>query len=158
MHRVTCRNRVGGNDRADGRRAMTGIEVAVGLLIAWAVRKANRAGRRLDEIADEAIDTGLDQVRDVVVAKLGGDPALARLEAEASATGQVAERTQARVRLALEDAATDDAEFAERLEQAVQQAQPSGAGTAANNRGVAVNGDVSGIVSTGDHATITQRR
>jgi hypothetical protein len=94
----------------------------------------------------------------VVVAKLGGDPALARLDAEASATGQVAERTQARVRLALEDAAADDVEFAQRLDEAVQQAQPSGTGTAANNRGVVVGGDVSGIVSTGDGAIITQRR
>jgi hypothetical protein len=135
---------------------MTGIEVAIGLLIAWAVKKANRAGQRLDKIADEAIDLGLDRVHEVVVTKLGGDPALARLESEAAGSGEVAERTQARVRLALEDAVADDPDFAERLDQAVRQAQDST--TAAGQRSVTVGGNVSGIVSVGDNSTIIQRR
>jgi hypothetical protein len=138
---------------------MTGIEVAVGLLIAWAIKRANRVGARADEIAAEAIDVGLDRVHDIVVAKLGRDPSLARLEAEARDNGKVAERTRQRVRLALEDATTDDGEFAQRLREAVQKVKSVSASSTVNHAtdsSVAVGRDVSGIVTIGNNATITQ--
>ena len=46
--------------------------VAVGYVIAWAVRKARRVGGRLDSEVDEVIDAGLDRLHEVVAAKLHG--------------------------------------------------------------------------------------
>ncbi|MEV7092707.1 hypothetical protein AB0M80_07655 [Amycolatopsis sp. NPDC051045] len=140
---------------------MTGIEVAVGMLIAWVVRKARRAGTRADQIADEAIDVGLARVHEVIVGKLGGDPSLARLEREALDAGQVSDRTRTRVQLALQDAAEDDPKFAQALKQALQQAEDANVSKTVGHitgRGVAVGGEVSGVVSTGDDATINQHR
>ncbi|QUQ64594.1 hypothetical protein JJ691_23140 [Kutzneria sp. CA-103260] len=127
----------------------------MGFLIAWTVRKANRAGKQADEIVDKAIDLTLERVHDVVVTKLGSDPSLERLEAEAADTGQVADRTKARVQLALEDAAEDDAEFAHRLDKVVRQAQDAGAATVlatVSHGGVVVGGNNTGTISTGDNA------
>ena len=59
--------------------------VVAGYVIAWAVRKARRAGGRLDVEADEAIDAGLDRLHEVVAAKLAGHPVLEELEEEAAA-------------------------------------------------------------------------
>jgi hypothetical protein len=112
---------------------VSGIEVAVGFLIAWFARKAGRAGRKLDGMADEAIDAGLDKLGNLVTHKLGDDTALRQLEAEVVA-GEVATRTETRVRLALEEAAEQDATFGADLDAAVAGLQPT--------IGVAVAGDV----------------
>jgi len=88
-----------------------GAEIVIAYVVAWVVRKARRAGQRLDSEADAAMDAGLDRLHELIATKLGSDPALARLEAEAQG-GQVGERTQLRLRLALEDARDDDQEFA----------------------------------------------
>lgn len=132
-----------------------GFEVAVGFLIAWFARKAGRAVKRLDGVADKVMDVGLDRLHNVVTAKLGGDSALKQLAAEAGATGEAGTRTQARVRLALEDAVEQDLTFAKDLKDAMSTLQ-------AGEHGVVIGGDVradSGIaiVMTGGSVSIGER-
>jgi hypothetical protein len=103
---------------------VSGIEVAVGFLIAWFARKAGRAGKKIDGMTDEALDAGLDRLGELVTRKLGNDTALTQLEAEASA-GEVAPRTETRVQLALEEAAEKDSAFATGLNAAVATLQPT---------------------------------
>ena len=93
---------------------MTGLELVAGYLVVWAVRKAKRAGARLDKEADEVMDAGLDRLHSVIATKLGTDPALAKLETEAS-EGDPSDRTVQRVNLAIEEAAEDDSQFASLL-------------------------------------------
>jgi hypothetical protein len=112
---------------------VSGIEIAVGFLIAWFARKAGRAGKKIDGMTDEAIDAGLDRLGELVTRKLGNDTALKQLEAEAG-SGNIATRTQTRVQLALEDAAEKDTTFATDLNAAVTTLQPA--------IGVAIAGDV----------------
>jgi hypothetical protein len=104
---------------------LVGLEVVVGYLIAWGVRKARRAGERLDQDVDEVVDTGLDRLHDMITAKLGDDPAVAKLELEAAA-GEISERTQRRVLDAVTDAAEDDEKFASRLEVMLAELDRSG--------------------------------
>ncbi|WP_329537106.1 hypothetical protein OG568_52200 (plasmid) [Streptomyces sp. NBC_01450] len=137
---------------------VTGIEIAVGYLFAWGVRKARRVGDRADGEVDRALDVGMDRLHDLVGRKLGEDPALHRLAEEAGA-GQEApsERTRQRVQLALEDAAEQDRGFAEALNSAVghlQKLGPSGAASAGDG-GVAVSGDVSIRAESGSAAAWT---
>src|SRR3954465_11865981 len=117
---------------------MTGIEVVVGYLIAWAVQKARRVGRRADTEVDAVLDAGMDRLHEVVATKLGGDPALTKLESEAAA-GEPGERTKERVRLAVEDAAETDPAFANELSELVAKLRAAEAGA--------------GVAATGDHAT-----
>ena len=63
---------------------MVELELVAGYPVAWGARKLSRAGKRLDEETDEVIDAGLDRLHDVITAKLGSDPALVKLEPEAS--------------------------------------------------------------------------
>lgn len=102
---------------------VTGLEVAVGFLVAWFVRKAGHAGKHLDAMADEVLDAQLDRLHEVVVRKLGNDSALEQLQLEA-AKGDVGTRTQARVRLALEEAAEQDKTFAADLDAALAKLRP----------------------------------
>ena len=53
---------------------MAGLEIVVGYLIAWAVRKARRVGGRLDDDVDLVMDAELNQIHDLVAEKLGLDP------------------------------------------------------------------------------------
>ena len=88
--------------------------VVTGYVIAWAVRKARRAGGRLDAEADGVIDAGLDRLHEVVAAKLGGHPALAELVEEAEAAGDggvVSDLARQQVVLALTAAARKDDAF-----------------------------------------------
>ena len=82
---------------------VTGVELLLGAVIGWAVRKARRVGGRVDGQVDEALDAGVDRLGELVAGKLGADPALVKLESEAAA-GEVSQRTRDRVRLAVEDA------------------------------------------------------
>jgi hypothetical protein len=78
--------------------------VVAGYVIAWAVRKVRRVGTRLDAEADGVIDAGLDQLHEVVAAKLSGHPVLAELVEEAQAAGdggEVSDLTRQRVELEL---------------------------------------------------------
>jgi hypothetical protein len=124
------------------------IEVAVGLLIAWFARKAGRVGKKVDGLTDEVIDASAQKVRDLVMAKLGGDPALAKLAAEAAQTGDAGDRTRSRVQLALEEAAEEDAEFAASLRSTVPSGAVSVAGNVtADHGGIAIGGVTGGSVS-----------
>ena len=86
--------------------------VVAGYLISWAVRKARRAAGRLDAEVDTVVDAGLDKLHEVVVARLGGHPALADLDDEAAGEeGQVSDLTRQQVELALTAAVRKDEEF-----------------------------------------------
>jgi hypothetical protein len=58
----------------------------VGLLVAWAARKARRVGEHLDTATDSALDAGMDRLDTLVRAKLAGHPALRDLDEEVAAT------------------------------------------------------------------------
>ena len=115
--------------------------VIAGYVIAWAVRKARRIGGRLDDEANAAIDAGLDQLHEVVAAKLGEHPVLAEVEEEAAAGGgEVSELTRQQVELALTAAARKDDAFGQAVtglvaqlreaEQAAGRSVIAGAGSA----------------------------
>jgi hypothetical protein len=91
---------------------MVGLELVAGYLVAWAVRKAKRAGQRLDKETDEVMDAGLDRLHEVIAAKLGTDPAIEKLEIEAIESQQPSDRTIRRVNDAIEEAAEGDSQFA----------------------------------------------
>lgn len=137
---------------------MTGLEVAVGWLIAWAVRKAGRAGKRVDAEVDQAIDAGLDKLHNLVAAKLGTDPALEKLQIEAAETGEVGTRTQARVRLALEDAVDEDPAFRAAIEKSVSELKSAGGShnvvihgdVRSDHGGISIGGVTGGQVNLGD--------
>ncbi|MDH6124839.1 hypothetical protein [Kitasatospora sp. GP82] len=125
---------------------MTGLEIAVGYLFAWAVRKSKRVADRADAEVDRGLDAGMDKLHDLVSHKLGQDPALHKLTEEAEAgQAQPSDRTRQRVQLALEDAAEQDPGFAEALERAVKHLQaqtPTAGGVSAGDGGQAVGGNV----------------
>jgi hypothetical protein len=119
--------------------------VAAGYVIAWAVRKARRVGGRLDAEADGAIDACLDQLHEVVVAKLGGHPVLQELEEEAdeAASGdwQVSELTRQQMELALIAAVRKDEVFGQAVMELVarlRKAEQAAAGAVASGAGSAV--------------------
>lgn len=95
---------------------MVGLDLVAGYLVAWGVRKLRRAGKRLDEETDEVIDAGLDRLHDVIAAKLGSDPALAKLDADVSRGLDPSGRTLRRIRDAVEEATEDDPEFSTAIE------------------------------------------
>ncbi len=133
------------------------IEVAVGVLVAWFARKAGKVGKRLDGLTDEVIDASAAKLHDLVMAKLGGDQAVAKLAAEAASTGEASARTQDRVRLALEDAVEEDPAFASALRAAVPalstgtQGVAIGGNVAADRGGVAIGGITGGSVTVHPH-------
>ncbi|MGX6607432.1 chromosome partitioning protein [Micromonosporaceae bacterium Da 78-11] len=98
--------------------------VVAGYVIAWAVRKARRAGGRLDAEVDTVMDAGLDRLHDTVAAKLGVDPVLPEVEEEAAGPeGQVSELTRQRVELAVTAAARKDDVFGKAVTDLVAQLQ-----------------------------------
>jgi hypothetical protein len=142
---------------------VVGLDVALGAVVSWLWRKGRRAGTSLDQDADLVLDTSTERLHALLVKKLGGDPALAQLEAQASAESQsqsVAPRTIQRVGLAVEDAAEQDPEFAKELEPLVRAVVEAAraAVTASGARSIAIGGKNSGIASTGDHAVNIQSR
>ncbi|MFI1096028.1 hypothetical protein [Streptomyces sp. NPDC020917] len=119
---------------------MSGIEVAIGYMFAWLVRKARRVGGRADAEVDRTLDTAMDHLHDLVSARLGEDPALRRLADEAAAGGDSPSvRTRLQVQLALEDAAEQDAGFRQALDHAVAQVR---AAEGRAHGGTYVGGDV----------------
>jgi len=123
---------------------VTGLEVVVGFLVAWVVRKGRRVAGRVDAEVDQVLDASLDRLHEVVVGKLGRDPSVEKLHAEVEQSGAASPRTQDRVRLALEDATEGDSDFAAALQAALTRVQTvQGAGGArAGHQGVAISGDV----------------
>jgi hypothetical protein len=119
--------------------------VVVGYLVAWCVRKARRVGTGLDKEVDAVLDTGLERLHELVAAKLGTDPALNGLEAEATASGQLTERTRQRIELSLEEALEGDATFAKALEAAASEVASrfeKRTVTATGGEAAAIGGDV----------------
>jgi len=131
---------------------MVGLELVAGYLVAWAVRKGARVGKRLDGQADEIIDLELDRLHDVVTAKLGLDPALEKLELEAAQGQQPSERTLRRVQDAVEEATEEDPQFKALLEAVLAKVEEAGGGTPS-----AANIDLRGAkgVQVGDSNTQT---
>jgi hypothetical protein len=99
---------------------VTGVELAVGYVIAWAIRKAQRVAGRADGEVDQVLDAGMDRLHKLVVARLGTDPALEQALAEAGSDQEdVTDRTRMRFLLALEEQAQQDPVFAAVLEETV---------------------------------------
>lgn len=87
--------------------------IVAGYVIAWAVRKARRAGGRLDQTVDEAIEVAANRLHDAVLTRLGGHPVLVDLAEEAGGeAGSVSELTRQQVELAITAAARRDEGFA----------------------------------------------
>jgi hypothetical protein len=145
---------------------MTGVEVAVAALVAWSVGKARRAARQADEIVDDVIDIGLEKVHDVVLAKLGDDDAMAKLELEAAATADVSTRTRERVAVSLADAIDGDPDFAEALAAAIREWRPlpgqvqvtgqSVSGTV-HGSNIMIGGSVGGSIHIGAEARVPKQ-
>lgn len=122
---------------------MIGFEpFVVGYLASWVMRKVRRAGERADGRLDEVVDARVDRLCDLVVGKLGAEPAVQQLEREA-ADGVDSERTRLRLQLAVQEAAEQDTEFADALHSLVEEIrgrsrEPSGDG------GVVINARADG--------------
>lgn len=133
---------------------VTGIEIAVGYLFAWTVRKVKRVAGRADAEVDRGLDAGMDRLHDLISRKLGQDPALerAREEAEAGQTEPL-ERTRRQLTESLADAAERDPSFAEALETLVRQLQDAAQALGAAGGGVVSGNTFSGptAVQTGKH-------
>jgi hypothetical protein len=146
---------------------VVGLEVAVGCVAAWAWRKARRVAGRADEVVDAALDSAVERVHEAVVSRLSSDSSLRQLEIEASTDLDrlaVRELTHQRVQLALQDAVETDPQFAAWLQELLVQvpAEQGSVGaqslSVSGQRSVAVGGNNSGTIATGDGATIVQRR
>ncbi|WP_404867774.1 hypothetical protein ACI1MP_04580 [Kitasatospora griseola] len=136
-----------------------GVEIAVGYVFAWAVRKARLVAGRADGEVDRVLETGMDRVHDLVTTKLGQDPALTKAVAEAGAeTAVLSANTRQWLALSLNDRAEQDPQFAAALlaaVQAVQNAERS-AGVSASGDGIAVGGPVT-INATGAGSVAAMR-
>ncbi|RFS84895.1 hypothetical protein D0T12_15405 [Actinomadura spongiicola] len=133
---------------------MTGTEWVAETAVGFLVRRLRRA----DSEAERALDAGMDAVHDLIVARLGADPAVTLL-AEQAMVGPVSDRTVRRVTDAVAEEADTDPDFAERLRWLVEDLQrDERAVTASGERSVAIGGDNSGVVSTGDDATNVSQR
>jgi len=93
---------------------MPGLELVIGYLVGWFVKKSRVVGTRADQEVDRVLDAGLDRLHDLVSRQIGDEPALAQLEDEARREVDNP-RTRQRVLLALAEAAERDEEFAARL-------------------------------------------
>jgi hypothetical protein len=89
--------------------------VVAGYVIAWAIRKAQRAVGRFNDEADAVIDASLDRLHEVVAARLGAHPVLADLveetEEAARTDGEVSDLTRKQLELALTTVFRDDEAF-----------------------------------------------
>jgi hypothetical protein len=101
-----------------GGVAMTGLELLAAAAVGYLVRKARRVGTKADAEVDRVLDAGMDALHDAVSKALGPDSSLALLDEQAQA-GADTERTRQRVQLAIEQAAEDQAQFADQLRQLV---------------------------------------
>ncbi|MCD5316877.1 hypothetical protein [Kineosporia babensis] len=158
---------------------VTGAEIVVGYLIAYAWRKARQVAGRADELVDDGLDACLERLHRAVTDRLGADASLARLEDSAAAAASdlasgpevvdvsvVPERTRERVRLALLEETETDPAFATVLTDLLGQVQelerrtghPLASMTASGQGSVAVGGDAGGIVSTGSSSINIQYR
>ena len=122
---------------------MIGFEpFVVGYLASWVTGKVRRAGERADGRLDEVVDAQVDRLCDLVLRKLGPEPAVRQLEQEA-AEGVDSERTRLRLQLAVEEAVEQDSEFADVLRSLVEEIR-SRKPESAGGDGVVVNARADG--------------
>ncbi|WP_405686690.1 hypothetical protein OG204_23125 [Streptomyces sp. NBC_01387] len=118
---------------------MTGVEIAVGYVVAWVVRKVRRAAGRADAEVDRGVDAAMDYLHDVVSSRLGEDRALVRLNEEAASREEPTSQTRQWLELILGDAAEQDTAFAEMLAEAVRRVQAAEASTDSSGHAVSRN-------------------
>ncbi len=131
--------------------------VVIGLIAAWAVRKARRAGGQLDGTADAAVDAVTGRLDALVRSKLAGHPALHDLDEEAAgdpagdrsadavgAGGAVADLTMEQLELSLRAAVARDRGFAEQLASLVAELQELAPQDPATGGGVSMRAEASG--------------
>lgn len=139
---------------------VTGVELAVGYLFAWAVRKARRVANRVDSEVDQLLDAGLDRLHGVIAGHLGADAALEQAVSEAaSGREELTDRTRMRLELALEEAVEQDVAFARELEVALAEVQAavSPKAVSAGDGGLAVGGALSIRADHGSAAAVWMR-
>jgi hypothetical protein len=108
---------------------MIEVGIVAGYVIAWAISKVRRAAGRLDSEADRVIDASLDQLHDVVTAKLGPHhPVLADLVEEAG-DGEISDATRQRVELEIAAAARKDESFQRTVDELVARVREAEAAT-----------------------------
>ncbi|MBR7834174.1 hypothetical protein KDL01_12940 [Actinospica durhamensis] len=119
--------------------------VAVGYMVAWAVRKGRRVAGGVDGEVDEVIDAGLEKLHSAVAAKLDRHPALEDLAEEVESAGQVSELTRQQVELAVTAAARKDEEFGQTVTDLIGRLR-----AAEQERGISVVAGAGSRVFTGD--------
>jgi hypothetical protein len=137
---------------------MVGLDLVVGYLAAWAVRKARRAGESLDHDTDLVLDSWLERLHDLVAAKLGAGAPLEILDAEAEKSGEVSDQARQLVATALAEAADRDQDFATRVARFVTEMQRGGLGGVATGgtvRAAAVGGVAEIRADRGSAAALT---
>ncbi|MFF9457719.1 hypothetical protein [Streptomyces flaveolus] len=136
-----------------------GVEVAVGFVFAWLVRKAKRVGDRADGEVDRGLDAAMERLHDLVSRRLGQDPALERAGEEAAeGRDELSERTRRRLMDLLEDAAERDPGFGRALADLVEElqaARAAGGGVSATGHGIAIAGNVDIRADNGSAAALT---
>ena len=101
---------------------MMGIELAVGYVCAYLVRKARRAGGRVDEDVDQALDAGLDRLHALVQERLGESPGLQEAEQLSALAGATADDVTGKAEKLKEEMTAlsrRDSTFAAELQKAV---------------------------------------
>ncbi|MFI6049932.1 hypothetical protein ACIBCO_07520 [Streptomyces violascens] len=116
------------------------VEIAVGYVLGWLLRKARHVGEQADAEVDRTLDAGMSRVHELVSRKLGHEPALLRAREEADAGWESpSPRTRQRLELALEDAVERDVAFAMALQEALDDLRE-----AAGAHGSQVHNEISG--------------
>ncbi len=111
----------------------------------WAFRKAKRVAGRADAEVDRVLDGLMDRLHDVVTRALGANPALERLQKEASeGLDEPTQLTRQLVELSLTAAIEDNPQLGKELEEAVADLKQASEGTSvqAGDGSVAAGGDV----------------
>jgi len=124
------------------------IEIAVELLVVWMTHPTRPEHNYATANQDTVSDIALRTLHELVTDKLRGDPALERLELEATSSGEVRPRTRTRLTMALEDATEDDHDFGRDLQNVLNKLRGSGL-VEEESRGNVTNqitGNVSGRV------------
>lgn len=125
---------------------MIGLELLAAYATGYLVRKARRVPE--DANVDQLLDAGVDALYELVAGVLGDEPSLVKLQQEGT-VGIESERTRQRVKLAIEDAADADPEFAAELERVVADLRASDPHVAASGDGNVVAGHDVNISATG---------
>jgi hypothetical protein len=127
------------------------MDVVVGLLVAWAAGKARRVAKIVDGLTDDALDAAGERVWKVVAPKLGVDPSIQRLTAEARDLGEATAGTRADAVRALQAAAAADRAFAAELTAALPAVERAPSGP--SNSGVIANSNTVGRDFTIDNSS-----